>query len=53
MSATMEDNLFAQYFACPRMTTEGKMFPVEVFYLEDVYERIQYKYVPFTEIHNL
>lgn len=43
MSATMDAELFSKYLGCPRLTTAGRTFPVEVSYLEDVYENLQYK----------
>ena len=37
MSATLQQQLFSDYFGgCPIVHVEGRMFPVEDFYLEDV-----------------
>jgi ATP-dependent RNA helicase DHX57 len=43
MSATLDAELFSSYFGgCPILSVEGRTFPVEQFYLEDVYELLQY-----------
>ncbi|KAG1663311.1 hypothetical protein FOA52_006270 [Chlamydomonas sp. UWO 241] len=47
MSATMDATRFSDYFGgCPVLTAEGRTFPVEQHFLEDVYERLQYKLDP-------
>lgn len=36
MSATMQEELFANYFACPVVYVSGRTFPVEMHYLSDI-----------------
>ncbi|GMH43004.1 hypothetical protein BSKO_10926 [Bryopsis sp. KO-2023] len=36
MSATLDAGIFSSYFDCPVLTTEGRTFPVEHHFLEDV-----------------
>ncbi|KAH9625552.1 hypothetical protein KSS87_023449, partial [Heliosperma pusillum] len=44
MSATVDSSLFSKYFGdCPVITAEGRTHPVSTYYLEDVYENIQYR----------
>ncbi|XP_074275039.1 DExH-box ATP-dependent RNA helicase DExH7, chloroplastic isoform X2 [Silene latifolia] len=44
MSATVDSNLFSKYFGdCPVINAEGRTHPVSTYYLEDVYENIQYR----------
>ncbi|CAI5481236.1 unnamed protein product [Closterium sp. Yama58-4] len=44
MSATLDASLFASYFSgCPVIQAQGRTFPVEMKYLEDVYESTGYK----------
>ncbi|XP_057542821.1 DExH-box ATP-dependent RNA helicase DExH7, chloroplastic [Amaranthus tricolor] len=44
MSATLDANLFSRYFGdCPVITAEGRTHPVSTFFLEDVYEKINYR----------
>ncbi|CAI5990013.1 unnamed protein product [Closterium sp. NIES-65] len=44
MSATLDASLFASYFTgCPVIQAQGRTFPVEMKYLEDVYESTGYK----------
>ncbi|XP_004300262.1 PREDICTED: ATP-dependent RNA helicase DHX36 [Fragaria vesca subsp. vesca] len=44
MSATVDSNLFSNYFGgCPVITAEGRTHPVTTYYLEDIYERIDYR----------
>jgi len=40
MSATLNSELFSQYFNCPIIEIEGRTFPVKRFYLEDIYRLI-------------
>ncbi|KMZ65415.1 putative ATP-dependent RNA helicase DHX36 [Zostera marina] len=43
MSATVDANLFTGYFNnCPVITAEGRIHPVSSFFLEDIYERLNY-----------
>ncbi|CAI5497941.1 unnamed protein product [Closterium sp. Naga37s-1] len=43
MSATLDASLFATYFSgCPVIQAQGRTFPVEMKYLEDVYESTGY-----------
>jgi hypothetical protein len=43
MSATIDLQLLSEYFGwCPRMTAQGRTFPVKQLYLEDVYEMTGY-----------
>lgn len=42
-SATVDSNLFSRYFGdCPVITAEGRTYPVSTYFLEDVYEKINY-----------
>lgn len=44
MSATIDTNLFTEYFnSCPVLEIEGRTFPVQTFYLEDIVEKLQFK----------
>ncbi|GAB4848110.1 hypothetical protein Ancab_002774 [Ancistrocladus abbreviatus] len=43
MSATVDSSLFSQYFGnCPVINAEGRTHPVTTYFLEDVYESINY-----------
>lgn len=43
MSATVDSSLFSSYFGeCPVITAEGRTHPVSTYFLEDVYENIDY-----------
>uniref|UniRef100_A0A6N2M934 RNA helicase n=1 Tax=Salix viminalis TaxID=40686 RepID=A0A6N2M934_SALVM len=43
MSATVDSNLFSSYFGqCPVLTAEGRTHPVTNYFLEDIYECINY-----------
>eukprot|EP00755_Sulcionema_specki_P019880 Sspe_Gene.12250::Locus_4166_Transcript_1_9_Confidence_0.176_Length_4267::g.12250::m.12250/K18995/DHX29; ATP-dependent RNA helicase DHX29 len=43
MSATADTAMFSSYlFGCPILTAPGRTFPVQDFYLEDVYEQVGY-----------
>ncbi|KAL2904576.1 DExH-box ATP-dependent RNA helicase DExH7 chloroplastic [Bienertia sinuspersici] len=43
MSATVDSSLFSRYFGdCPVITAEGRTYPVSTYFLEDVYENIDY-----------
>ncbi|CAG7838037.1 unnamed protein product [Allacma fusca] len=47
MSATFDDTLFTQYFnSCPVVNVEGRAFPVETLFLEDLVEMLQYRPSP-------
>ncbi|GAX74754.1 hypothetical protein CEUSTIGMA_g2201.t1 [Chlamydomonas eustigma] len=47
MSATVDAGLFAAYFGgCPVLSAEGRTYPVEQYFLEDVYAATQYKLAP-------
>jgi HrpA-like RNA helicase len=37
MSATLQDELFRQYFGCPIFRVEGRTFPVTIKYLKDTH----------------
>lgn len=42
-SATVDSNLFSTYFGnCPVITAEGRTHPVTAYFLEDIYESINY-----------
>jgi ATP-dependent RNA helicase DHX29 len=42
-SATVDSNLFSRYFGdCPVITAEGRTHPVTTYFLEDIYESINY-----------
>ncbi|KAJ6928032.1 DExH-box ATP-dependent RNA helicase DExH7 [Populus alba x Populus x berolinensis] len=44
MSATVDSNLFSRYFGqCPVLTAQGRTHPVTNYFLEDIYEYINYK----------
>ncbi|KAK4804565.1 hypothetical protein SAY86_004382 [Trapa natans] len=44
MSATVDSTLFSRYFGnCPVITAEGRMHPVKVHFLEDIYETLNYR----------
>ncbi|XP_041014528.1 DExH-box ATP-dependent RNA helicase DExH7, chloroplastic isoform X1 [Juglans microcarpa x Juglans regia] len=44
MSATVDSNLFSRYFGnCPIITAEGRTHPVTTYFLEDIYESINYR----------
>ena len=36
MSATLQENLFVDYFRCPVVYVEGRMFPVQQHYLQEI-----------------
>lgn len=40
MSATMQEGLFAQYFACPVVYVEGRAFPVQQHFLSDIHKLV-------------
>ncbi|KAH6554610.1 hypothetical protein KP509_1Z321000 [Ceratopteris richardii] len=43
MSATVDATIFSSYFGnCPVVKVEGRTFPVKTFYLEDIYEMLDY-----------
>jgi len=43
MSATIDDSLFTEYFnGCPAIQVEGRAFPVETHFLEDIVETLQF-----------
>ncbi|XP_065012291.1 DExH-box ATP-dependent RNA helicase DExH7, chloroplastic-like isoform X1 [Musa acuminata AAA Group] len=43
MSATVDSSLFSRYFGnCPVISAEGRTHPVSTYFLEDVYERLDY-----------
>ncbi|XP_065917877.1 ATP-dependent RNA helicase A protein-like isoform X2 [Dysidea avara] len=47
MSATIDTTLFSQYFNdCPVIEVEGKVFPVQEYYLEDAIELTHFMYIP-------
>jgi ATP-dependent RNA helicase A len=47
MSATIDTNLFTQYFnSCPVIEIEGRAFPVETYFLEDIVEMLQFQPSP-------
>ncbi|KAG0494394.1 hypothetical protein HPP92_005388 [Vanilla planifolia] len=44
MSATVDSNLFSRYFGnSPIIKVEGRTHPVSVVYLEDIYEKLEYR----------
>ncbi|XP_027113217.2 DExH-box ATP-dependent RNA helicase DExH7, chloroplastic-like isoform X1 [Coffea arabica] len=44
MSATVDSHLFSHYFGdCPVITAKGRTHPVSTYFLEDIYERIDYR----------
>lgn len=40
MSATLEEDLISSYFNCPIIFVEGRSFPVEEHFLDDIYKFI-------------
>lgn len=47
MSATLDATRFAEYFGgCPVLYAEGRTFPVQRLYLEDVYAATRYALEP-------
>ncbi|XP_072970121.1 DExH-box ATP-dependent RNA helicase DExH7, chloroplastic isoform X2 [Typha angustifolia] len=43
MSATVDSSLFSRYFGdCPVISAEGRTHPVSTYFLEDVYEQLNY-----------
>lgn len=43
MSATVDSSLFSKYFGlCPIITAEGRTHPVSVYYIADIYEKLEY-----------
>lgn len=43
-SATVDSNLFSRYFGdCPVITAQGRTHPVTNYFLEDIYESINYR----------
>ncbi|KAI9107308.1 hypothetical protein K1719_021696 [Acacia pycnantha] len=44
MSATVDSSLFSKYFGnCPVITAEGRTHPVTAYFLEDIYDQINYR----------
>eukprot|EP00250_Pteridium_aquilinum_P004082 c14319_g1_i2 orf=171-4673(+) len=44
MSATVDASVFSSYFGdCPVVKIEGRTFPVDTIYLEDIYEMLEYR----------
>ncbi|KAI5058462.1 hypothetical protein GOP47_0026632 [Adiantum capillus-veneris] len=44
MSATVDASIFSSYFGdCPVVKVQGRTFPVETIYLEDIYEMLDYQ----------
>ncbi|RDY13770.1 DExH-box ATP-dependent RNA helicase DExH7, chloroplastic, partial [Mucuna pruriens] len=44
MSATVDSSLFSRYFSnCPVVTAEGRTHPVTTYFLEDIYDQIEYR----------
>ncbi|XP_047164207.1 DExH-box ATP-dependent RNA helicase DExH7, chloroplastic isoform X2 [Vigna umbellata] len=44
MSATVDSSLFSRYFSnCPVVTAEGRTHPVTTYFLEDIYDKIEYR----------
>ncbi|XP_015875842.3 DExH-box ATP-dependent RNA helicase DExH7, chloroplastic isoform X1 [Ziziphus jujuba] len=44
MSATVDSHLFSKYFSnCPVITAQGRTHPVTTYFIEDVYESINYR----------
>ncbi|XP_020965227.1 DExH-box ATP-dependent RNA helicase DExH7, chloroplastic [Arachis ipaensis] len=44
MSATVDSSLFSKYFGhCPVVTAEGRTHPVTTYFLEDIYDQIDYR----------
>jgi len=47
MSATLDASQMAEYFGgCPILHAQGRTFPVQQYYLEDVYEMTEYVLSP-------
>ncbi|KAL5704172.1 RNA helicase [Ranunculus cassubicifolius] len=43
MSATVDSSLFSRYFGnCPVLTAQGRTHPVSSYFLEDIYESLEY-----------
>lgn len=43
-SATVDSSLFSRYFGnCPVVTAEGRTHPVTTYFLEDIYDQINYR----------
>lgn len=43
-SATVDSSLFSKYFGhCPVVTAEGRTHPVTTYFLEDIYDQINYR----------
>lgn len=42
MSATIDTNIFTEYFDCPLVKIPGRMFPVDIYQLEDVLGMLGY-----------
>jgi ATP-dependent RNA helicase DHX29 len=43
-SATVDSSSFSRYFGhCPVVTAEGRTHPVTTYYLEDIYDQINYR----------
>jgi len=43
-SATVDASLFSHYFGdCPIITAKGRTHPVTSFFLEDVYDNLEYR----------
>ncbi|PIN25354.1 DEAH-box RNA helicase [Handroanthus impetiginosus] len=44
MSATVDSHMFSQYFGnCPVVTAQGRTHPVSTQFLEDIYEKLNYR----------
>ncbi|KAF7842782.1 DExH-box ATP-dependent RNA helicase DExH7, chloroplastic isoform X1 [Senna tora] len=44
MSATVDSSFFSRYFGnCPVVTAEGRTHPVTTYFLEDIYDQINYR----------
>ncbi|XP_044488967.1 DExH-box ATP-dependent RNA helicase DExH7, chloroplastic isoform X2 [Mangifera indica] len=44
MSATVDSELFSRYFGhCPVITAQGRTYPVTTYFLEDIYDSINYR----------
>ncbi|KFK40919.1 hypothetical protein AALP_AA2G060200 [Arabis alpina] len=47
MSATVDANHFSRYFGqCPVVTAQGRLHPVTTYFLDDIYENINYRLAP-------
>lgn len=43
-SATVDSELFSRYFGhCPVITAQGRTYPVTTYFLEDIYDSINYR----------